>query len=64
MSWLAWCLGRVGNFEEGLLIAAEDMKRCELSRRPFRVANACMALGVLHLSPLTTARRADTKTAM
>jgi predicted ATPase len=49
LSHLAWCLARLGDFDEATTIAAQEVKDAEQEGAPVRFATACNALGSIHL---------------
>lgn len=47
--YLAWCLGDVGRFSDGLATAAEALAIAEAADHPLSIVNACLGLGLVHL---------------
>lgn len=47
--YLAWCLGDVGRFAEGLATAEEALAIAEDADHPLSIVNACLGLGLVHL---------------
>jgi class 3 adenylate cyclase/tetratricopeptide (TPR) repeat protein len=46
---LAWCLARLGDFDEATTIAAQEVKDAEAAGAPTRFATTCNALGSIQL---------------
>ncbi len=47
--WLAWCLGELGQFSEGIACGDEGIRIAEAADHPFGLAAACSGVGVLFL---------------
>jgi tetratricopeptide (TPR) repeat protein len=48
-SWLSRCYAERGTFTEGLAMAADGLRIAEAINHPFRLIDACRAVGVVHL---------------
>jgi class 3 adenylate cyclase/tetratricopeptide (TPR) repeat protein len=49
LSHLAWCLARLGDFDEATTLAAQEVKDAEGAGAPVRFVTACNALGSIQL---------------
>ena len=50
LSWLAWCLARLGDFAEATTLAVQELKDAEgAGLPPVRFVSACNALGAIQL---------------